>query len=138
MSDETRSVLHDWFERVWNQGKVEAIDELLADDAKIHGLRSPDGGDVGGPTEFRVMHKAFREAFPDMQIDVEDTLVEGDRIAFRCTVRGTHKGAAFGLDATGKPILFNGMGFAVVRNGQIAEAWNTFDFQAMNEQIGRS
>ena len=137
MADDTRTIVHDWFERVWNQGQVEAIDELLAQDAKIHGLQGPDGSDVGGPAEFRRMHEAFREAFPDIQITVDECLVDGDRMAFRCRVRGTHAGRGLGMEATGKGIEFAGMGFVRVRDGQLVEAWNTFDFQAMNDQLGR-
>lgn len=137
MADEPETIVHEWFERVWNQGQAGAIEELLAEDARIHGLRGADGGDVGGPAEFRQMHTAFLEAFPDMRIEVEECLVDGDRMAFRCRVQGTHRGAGLGVDATGNAVEFMGMGFVRVRGGQIAEAWNTFDFQAMNEQIGR-
>jgi steroid delta-isomerase-like uncharacterized protein len=137
MANERETIVHEWFERVWNQGQAEAIDELLAADARIHGLRGADGSDVGGPAEFRQMHTAFREAFPDMRIEVDECLVDGDRIAFRCRVRGTHGGRSLGVEATGNTVEFMGMGFVRVRGGQIAEAWNAFDFQAMNEQIGR-
>jgi len=136
MARDTRTIVHEWFERVWNQGQVEAIDELLADDAKIHGLTGPDGGDVGGPTEFRLMHAAFREAFPDIHIAVAECLVEDDRMAFRCRVEGTHKGRGLGMEATGNPVAFEGMGFVRIREGKIVEAWNTFDFHAMNAQLG--
>jgi steroid delta-isomerase-like uncharacterized protein len=137
MANEVRTIVHDWFERVWNAGQVDAIDELLADDARIHGLKGADGSDVGGPAEFRQMHTAFRDAFPDMSIAVDECLVDGDRMAFRCRVRGTHSGGGLGVEATGQPVEFIGMGFVRVRDGQIVEAWNTFDFQAMNQQIGR-
>ena len=80
---------------------------------------------------------AFRQAFPDLRIDVDDCLTDGDRVAFRCRVRGTHSGGGLGCDATGRRVEFMGMGIVRVRDGKIAEAWNTFDFQAMNEQIGR-
>jgi steroid delta-isomerase-like uncharacterized protein len=137
MADDTRTIVHEWFDRVWNQGDAEAINELLAHDARIHGLRGPDGSDVGGPDEFRQMYAAFRSAFPDLQIDVDECLVDGDRMAFRCHVRGTHAGSGLGIEATDRPVAFQGMGFVRVRDGQIVEAWNTFDFHAMNEQLGR-
>ena len=137
MADETRTIIHEWFERVWNQGDGAAIDQLLAEDAKVHGLKGPDGSDVGGRTEFHLLHDAFRSAFPDMTIEIDECLVDGDRAAFRCHVRGTHDGHGLGIERTGNPVVFQGMGFVRVRDGQIVEAWNTFDFQAMNEQLGR-
>jgi steroid delta-isomerase-like uncharacterized protein len=137
MTDNTRTIVHEWFERVWNRGEAQAIDELLAEDARVHGLKGVDGSDVGGRPEFRAMHQAFRDAFPDMHIAVDECLVDGERMAFRCRVQGTHAGGGLGCEASGHPVDFTGMGFVRVRDGHIVEAWNTFDFQAMNEQIGR-
>ena len=137
MADDTRTIVHEWFERVWNRGEADAIDELLAEDARVHGLKGADGSDVGGRAEFRAMHGAFRDAFPDMRVDVDECLVDGERMAFSCRVRGTHAGGGLGCEATNRPVDFMGMGFVRVRDGQIVEAWNTFDFQAMNAQIDR-
>jgi steroid delta-isomerase-like uncharacterized protein len=135
MADDTQTIVHDWFERVWNQGSAQAIDDLLAEDACVHGLKGADGSDVGGRTEFKIMHAAFRDAFPDMRIEVDECLKDGDRLAFRCIVRGTHAGGGLGLQATGRSVEFMGMGIVRVRDGKIVEAWNTFDFQNMFAQI---
>jgi steroid delta-isomerase-like uncharacterized protein len=135
MANDTDTIVHEWFEQVWNRGDVGAIDRLLADDAVVHGLKTPDGKDVRGSEGFKPMHAAFRQAFPDMRIDIEECLVDGDRMAFRCVVRGTHAGDGLGIEATGRPVEFAGMGFIRVRDGKIAEAWNTFDFQAMSAQL---
>ena len=135
MSNESRTLVHEWFERVWNQQQREAIDELMAADACVHGLKGADGCDVAGTSAFHGMHEVFCEAFPDIKVEVEECLVDGDRIAFRCTVRGTHRGASLGVAPSGREVEFAGMGFVRVRDGQIVEAWNTFDFLAMNAQI---
>jgi steroid delta-isomerase-like uncharacterized protein len=136
MGTTSDTIVHEWFERVWNQGEVAAIDELLSADAVVHGLVDASGAEMRGPDGFKPLHMAFRSAFPDMRIDVEDCVVEGERFAFRCVVRGTHQGDGLGVAATGRPVEFVGMGFIVVRDRQIVEAWNTFDFQAMNAQLG--
>ena len=138
MADDAKAIVHEWFERVWNRGEASAIDELLADDARIHGLKGPDGSDVGGPAEFHRMHTGFRAAFPDIRIEVDDCVAEGEKVAFRCRVLGTHAGPGLGCEATGCGVEFMGMGIVRVRDGKIVEAWNTFDFLDMNEQIGRT
>ena len=51
MPDDPRAIVHQWFERVWNQGDASAIDELLAANARIHGLKGAIGSDVGGLAE---------------------------------------------------------------------------------------
>ena len=70
MANDTDTIVHEWFEQVWNQGSVEAIDRLLADDAVIHGLTMPDGSEVRGPAPFKLMHTAFRQAFPGNSVTV--------------------------------------------------------------------
>jgi steroid delta-isomerase-like uncharacterized protein len=135
MADDRVTLVHEWFEQVWNRGDVAAIDRLLAPDSVVHGLKDADGNEVQGKQGFVPFFHRFRDAFPDMQIVVEDAIVEGDKIACRCTVRGTHRGHTLGFAATLKPVEFTGMCFIRVRNGQIVEGWNNFDFATMTAQL---
>jgi steroid delta-isomerase-like uncharacterized protein len=136
MADACSTFVHEWFERVWNEQQADAIDELMAGDAVVHGLKDASGGDLKGPDGFKPLHSAFLQAFPDMRIEVTECLTDADRMAFRCTVRGTHQGDGLGFAPTGKAVEFIGLGFITVRDGKITEAWNTFDFQSMYNQLG--
>jgi steroid delta-isomerase-like uncharacterized protein len=136
MPDNEMTIAHEWFEQVWNQGRVDAIDRLFAEDGVAHGLADADGNELRGPAGYKPFFHAFREAFPDIQVIVEDTIVEGDKIAARCVVRGTHLGDSLGFAATRNRVEFTGMTFLRVRNGKIVEAWNNFDFATMNTQLG--
>jgi predicted ester cyclase len=77
----------------------------------------------------------FKDAFPDIEVVVEETIAEGDMVAARCTVRGQHQGDTLGFAATKRPVEFTGICLARWRNGQIVEAWNNFDFMAMYQQL---
>ena len=136
MPDDEMTIAHEWFEQVWNQGRVDAIDRLFAKDGVAHGLTDPDGNELRGPAGYKPFFHAFREAFPDIQVIVQDIIVEGDKIAARCVVRGTHLGDSLGFAATRNRVEFTGMTFLRVRNGKIVEAWNNFDFATMNTQLG--
>ena len=135
MADDRVTLVHEWFEQVWNRGDVAAINRLMAPDAVIHGLREPGGAHPNGRDSFIPFFHKFRDAFPDLQIVVEDAIVEGDKIACRCTVRGTHRGHTLGFAATLKPVEFTGMCIIRVRDGQIVEGWNNFDFATMSTQL---
>jgi len=135
MANDPVTLLHEWFEHVWNRGDIGAIDRLLAPDVVIHGLQDANGHRLQGKEGFIPFFHRFRDAFPDMQIAVEDTVVEGDKIAARCTVRGTHRGHTLGIAATQRPVEFTGMCIVRVRNGQIVEGWNNFDFATMSTQL---
>jgi predicted ester cyclase len=75
------ALIRRWFEEVWNQGRAEAIGEMLDVDGIVHGLSDDNKQALRGPDAFRVFHKAFHEAFPDIVVTVEDTISEGDKVA---------------------------------------------------------
>jgi steroid delta-isomerase-like uncharacterized protein len=136
MTVANKTLIHRWFDEVWNEGRVETIDELLAEECAIHGLADASGKEVRGQVEFRAFHAQFREAFPEMRVTVEDTIAEGDLVAARCSVRGKHSGDSLGFKATNSPIDFTGMSIIRVNDGKFMEAWNNFDFLQMYQQLG--
>ncbi|HEX7174507.1 MAG TPA: ester cyclase [Pyrinomonadaceae bacterium] len=136
MSEDNNTLIRRWFEEVWNKGRSEAIDELFAADGVAHGLADAAGGELRGPADFKPFFQRFRESFPDIEIVVEDTISEGDRVAARCTVRARHQGDSLGFAATGQTVEFTGIAIVRVSQGQIVEAWNNFDFMSMYQQLG--
>lgn len=133
---ESVRVLHRWFEEVWNQGREEAIDELFAGEGIAHGLLDENGQELRGPEGFKPFFRKFRDAFPDIQIVIEDCISEGDKASARCTIRAKHTGGGLGVAATNNAVEFTGICIVRVQDGKIAEAWNNFDFMSLNQQIG--
>lgn len=136
MSEENKELVRRWFEEVWNKGRADAIGEMLDKDGIVHGLSNETGEPLRGADAFREFHRKFYDAFPNIVVTVDDTIAEGDQVAVRCTVRGQHTGDGLGIAATNKPILITGIAIARVKDGQIVEAWNNFDFLSLNQQIG--
>lgn len=136
MAEEYPTLLHRWFEEVWNQKSEAAIDELFDADGIANGLGDADGNPLRGPEGFKTMQRAFLAAYPDLKVTVEDTITEGDKIAARCTVRGTHAGEGIGVAATNQPVEFTGLCIVKIKDGKIVEAWNEFDFMKMYSQVG--
>jgi len=132
---ENKALLQRWFEEVWNKGRAEAIDEMLAEDGLVHGLSDEGAKPLRGPAAFKEFHAKFRGAFPDIIVTVEDTIAESDKVAARCTVRGKHTGDNLGFAATQASAEFTGIAIIRVKDGKIAEAWNNFDFMTMYRQL---
>jgi len=109
---------------------------MLAEGSTAHGLTEMDGSPITGPESFKRFHRAFVSAYPDLHIDVEDTIIEEDKIVARCKVTGTHGGEGIGLVPTNKNVEFTGIAIVRVRDGKIVEAWNEFDFMKMYTQLG--
>ena len=136
MSEENKALIRRWFDEVWNKGRAEAIDEMFASDGIAHGLSDDDQKEMRGPADFKPFYEAFRGAFPDVEVIVEDAIAEGDKVAVRCSVRGKHTGPQLGVAVSNAPVQFTGMVIVRIKDGKIVEAWNNFDFMAMNRQIG--
>ena len=136
MSAENKALIRRWFEEVWNKGREEAIDEMFAPEGVAHGLADETGSPLRGPEAFKAFFRKFRDAFPDIEVSVEDTIAEDDRVAARCSVRGSHRTDALGFAATHRAMEISGISIVRIRNAQIVEAWNNFDFMNMFQQLG--
>jgi steroid delta-isomerase-like uncharacterized protein len=138
MSEENKRLMHRWFEEVWTKGDANAIAEMASEDMVIHGLTDSNGTPVTGAQAFREFHKTFRSAFPNIVIEVEDCIAEGDKVVARCAVRGKHTGHSLGIAPTSADVDFTGIAICRIREGKIVEAWNNFDFMRLNRQLGVS
>jgi steroid delta-isomerase-like uncharacterized protein len=127
------TVVRAWFSEVWNEGRKEAIERILAADGVAHGL---PGGPARGPAAFIPIFELFRGAFPDIHIVVERTVTEGEYVAAYCHVTGTHTGNSLGFAPTNKRIDFHGVTITRIVDGRISEGWNVFDFLTMYQQLG--
>jgi predicted ester cyclase len=136
MSQEYESFIHRWFEEVWNYRSERAIDEMFAEDGVANGLTDAEGNPLRGPEGFKQLHRTFLAAYPDLRITVEDIVSDGDKIAARCKVTGTHAGDGLGIAPTNQPVEFTGITIVRVKDDKIVEAWNEFDFMKMYSQLG--
>jgi steroid delta-isomerase-like uncharacterized protein len=135
MSEANKALVRRWFEEVWNQGREDTIDELLAANGVGHGLSDNDV-DVHGPAEFKPFVRSLRGAIPDMRMTVEDAVAEGDRVSVRLTVEGTHGGAGLGVPATGRRVRIEAIVLVRIVGGQIVEGWNSWDQLGLLRQVG--
>jgi predicted ester cyclase len=78
----------------------------------------------------------FRAAFPDMEVVTEDLFAEGDRVADRVTVRGTHQGEFNGIPPSGQRIEMEEIHIARIVDGMIVERWTQLDMLGLLQRIG--
>lgn len=117
-----------------NAGDIDGFGRQLADDFverdEIPGLPPTKDGVV---QYFRLM----QEAFPDMQMDVQDVIASGDKAVARLRVSGTHKGEFMGIPATGNPVAVNLIDITRFGDDGLArEHWGVADLLAMMQQLG--
>ncbi len=83
------TLIRRWFDEVWNQGREEAIDQLLARNATMWGVSRPDVSSTGSD-EFKKFYHIMRAAFSDLKITLDHVAQEGDTAFARWTVTATH------------------------------------------------
>lgn len=136
MSVANKVLVYRWYEEVWNKKREEAIDDMLSPDVISYGLTDSPTEAVKGTEAFKKYWRALVEVFPDIQVAVESTIAEDDKVVARCSVRGTHLGTGLGIPPTGKKIHVTGVRIAVFKEGKVIEAWNNFDYLAVYRQLG--
>jgi len=131
-----KALMRRWFEEVWNKGRGDSVKEMMSEDCVNHGLSGDADNPLRGANGFLPFHTQFREAFPHIEVVVEDVIAEGDKVVARCSVRGKHEGDSLGFKATDAMVEFDGIGIARVKDGMFVESWNSFDFATMYRQLG--
>lgn len=82
------------------------------------------------------MLPAFHTAFPDMQVTVGEMIAEGDKVAYRLTVTGTHTGEFMGIPATGKRVTITETHIDQIANGKLVRHEGDTDQLGLLQQVG--
>jgi steroid delta-isomerase-like uncharacterized protein len=122
-----------WFDEVVNEGNLDAADEICSPDFVDHDPLPGTGADLAGLKDGVTQ---IRAAFPDIQAEADDIIVDGDHVAVRSTMRGTHEGDFLGMPASGKRIEVANYDFVRMDGDMCVEHWGVIDSAALMEQIG--
>jgi predicted SnoaL-like aldol condensation-catalyzing enzyme len=85
-----KDLVRRFYEELWNRGNLAAAEELVAQDYVRHDLRP--GAAPPGPAVQQAIAQRFRTAFPDIRLEVEAVVAEGDLVVARWPISGTHSG----------------------------------------------
>jgi len=132
--EDNKALVLRFYEEVWNRGHVDVALELFADDYVRHDLRPTKAG--AGGAGMAEIARAFREAFPDLSMQVDLVVAEGDLVAARWTASGTFTGRWGDLSPTRKPATFSGVNIFRIRDGRVVELWNHRDDLSLMQQVG--
>ena len=134
-AEENKRISRRVAEEVFSQGKVDLVDELVAENFVNHDPAAPPDLPPGREG-LKALARFYKSAFPDAQITVEDQVAEGDRVVTRYSARGTHEGDFAGMPATGKQVTGTGITIDRIEGGKIVESWNQFDQLGLLQQLG--
>lgn len=128
-----KEVYRRFLDEGFNRGNLDALDDILTPDYVDH---NAPPGTLPGPAGIKPIIAAFRAAFPDVHMTIEDQLAEGNRVATRYTFRGTHLGNLMGIPPSGKPVEMTGITIVRIDGGKMAEGWVVYELLSLMQQIG--
>ena len=134
MSAEESKTIVRQFWGVWGEGNVGLVDELLAPDYVNHSPEIPDQPE--GSEGVRAVVDMFRSGMSGLRVVIEDMIAEGDKVATRYTLEGTHEGELFGVPPTGRRLSIKSISVERVSEGKIREHWRITDTLDMMQQLG--
>ena len=111
------------FEEVVNEGRLEVLDEIAWPDHLEH---RPLPGQTQGREGLKQRASMVRAAF-NPHFTLDHVLADGDKVAVMWTNEGTHVAEWFGIPATGKSIVTQGVDVFLLRDGRLAEHWDVVD-----------
>ena len=121
-----------FYEEIMNRGNADLVDEILSDDFIEH-------EEIPGVPPNREGVKqwvnSFRTAFPDLKMEIEDMIAEGDTVVARGRMMGTHEGEFFGNKGTGRKLDLPFVDIVRFRDGKCTEHWGYSDTLKMVEQL---
>ncbi|HEX7182270.1 MAG TPA: ester cyclase [Thermoanaerobaculia bacterium] len=123
-------------QKVYNEGRLELIDELVAEGAVDHGLGRHGLEHTTTPRWIAGFLLLCRQAFPDLRVEIEDMVAEGDHVVTRWRLTGTHTGPLTGFPASGQPVDVSGIRMDRFANGKIVESWNNWNTLGRSGQTG--
>jgi steroid delta-isomerase-like uncharacterized protein len=136
-TEQNKAVVRKWFEDVISRGKVEYVDTIcqqcVPSFVVIKGVADPPPQGLEGVKD---LIRAFRDAFPDLKISVEDQIAEDDKVVSQLTVRGTHLGNFMGAPATGRQVEVSGISIWRVADGKLIDETVNWDTLRMLQQLG--
>lgn len=134
-TEENKALARRFFAEVADGRHLDRAAEMMAADYRHH--------DPGMPPELQTSRDTyinhfpmFTTAFPDLRTTIDDVIAEGDRVAVRWAITGTHNGELMGIPPTGKRINCSGITIQRIAGGKIVEGWTIFDTLGMLQQLG--
>jgi len=133
MSVEENKALVRRLVEAWNTRNPAVLDELMVPNYVDH---AAPPGQMPGREGYRQALISLTNAFPDYHTTVEDMIAEGDKVVYRWTDSGTHRGEFMGIAPTNKRVTFTGITIHRIVGGKLVERWVHGDILGFLQQLG--
>jgi steroid delta-isomerase-like uncharacterized protein len=127
-----KAVVRRFIKEIFEEGRVEALDQLVAPDFARH---TGPAGDTDRD-ELRAAMERVSKGLADAVFTIEDMIAEDDRVVARVSASARQVGEFMGLAPSGRWYTIGEIHIFRVRDGKIAEHWHQADLLGMMRQLG--
>jgi steroid delta-isomerase-like uncharacterized protein len=120
-----------WTKEAIADGRLDVFDELVAESV----FDRSEAASAQGVQSFKARAAAVRAAFADIDIRIEDLIIDGDAIAWRWALTGTHVGSFAGVPPTGRRVTLHGVNFQRLKNDKVIEHWTMVDAFSVTQAL---
>lgn len=131
-AEQNKILVRRFLTEVWVQGKLDDLEEMIAENHVHHLTRRQ----LHGPEGVRELVAQFRAFLSDVELTLHELLVDGDKVVAYFTFSGIDQGGTMGHPPSGKPISFAGIDIFQVADDQIVARWGIVDSLSVLYQIG--
>ena len=133
MSEQNKRLVRRALNEVFAGGNLAVVDEIFHPDFVNHeaGPRTPPG-----PEGLKVTVRWLRDAFSDLDYDIQDEIDAGDKVVVRVISSGRHTGEFIGFKPTGTTFEAQQIHIYRIADGKIIEHWSSCDDLTQGIQLG--
>jgi predicted ester cyclase len=128
-SEDNKAAVRAIFENA-SRGNFDALEGIVAPDYVLH----PD--EIRGRDGLQAMVEEYRNGLSGLRVTIDQQFTDGDYVATRFTIHGTHAGDLMGTPATGKDVAFTGLTISRCEGGRVVEEWELVDTMGLLGQVG--
>lgn len=110
------------------------VEQFFAPEFVSHSMPAPLTPDRVGVRRFM---EGVADALPDLSVDIDVMVAEGDLVAVRSIMRGTHRRELMGVPPSGRRVAIDGIDILRIADGRIVEHWGLTNVLGFLEQSGR-
>jgi steroid delta-isomerase-like uncharacterized protein len=121
-----------FYHQVWNRADEAEAWKILSPTFRFRGSLGPE---LRGPGGFLAYLRSVRLALDNFTCTIEELIATEEHAAARMRFSGNHRGRMFGIEASGRDIVWSGAAFFKVSDGMIADLWVLGDIEAVRRQL---
>lgn len=130
--EKNKAAFQRYIDEAWNKGNMSILDELMAPNYARY-MNGPQPPLDREKQKQRI--RGFRTAFPDIHIDIVDSVADGDKVVSRMEGHGTHRGEFLDVPPTGKSVAIYAIDIVRFANEKIVKQWGVMDMLYILQQI---